>query len=311
MKPKLIIKSWLRKEQLDSRIEGFDGVEVLVFREDLKNGQKLLNDYSFGTVNLELQELIGDTVLDPISPDAKIREESRRFIDEGLNFSYKVDADIVTIHFAGNCIAVGGSENVCRNSKKEKILETFDDFLVKMESNYPEKLCIENVYPISWMKGGRAVYSEIGSNMHDYFSLTNPRIAFDTAHLSLTLQTYRDVVEGKVETEEGVFPVYTDSNILEIGKRVRKRGIDEIFSEELDKIPASYIKNVHLSNSGSYKKGFSDGEPLLKDTIDLNKLTPQLIAKGPEYIVLETKEEDYRAQPKNALYLKGFVDKLI
>lgn len=314
---KIIAKSFPNQAQIQGRIDSkaFDGIELFIMDDVVENPAKykeiikfardnfsVVNFETFYAVNADGRKRTGGLIM----PETAVRERSRALLEATI--ALNEGKGNVNTHFVGKpSPLVAGDCNFNMASADEQISQ-IGEYLAP----FKDVVSLENVITFEMSPAGQgegALLFNVGCDIPDFVTMHEKYgvpMNLDTAHVAICMEHYRRQAErghlllGGQETPIGL----TDYQ-KRMGERLRKEvktteNMEQIYShyvtkpsaipfeitnaflEEIAKLPAGAIKNVHFINSkvndkDEYSDGYVEYSAGTGRLLDLDRVLPYLL----------------------------------
>ncbi len=158
---------------------GISNFEFHLSYKELGGKQPVLSNLAGDRFTLHLPDYCSShAIIDPFSSNSDVRTESRRLINNGIEFANRLEDE------TGNQVEIVGSFSKHMGSDPD-FYDLFRDFLETFVSNRA-KLSLQWLPPIAWYFGG-SVRLDVMNNLHAVSRIlqTDLPIVMDTSHLFL------------------------------------------------------------------------------------------------------------------------------
>lgn len=304
---KVFTKAIARREQIESRKDLGEGIELLLRAADLQRADFLdclkYSSDNFPVVNLEVGDRVGG-----IKPVDLLDGESRRYIEKVLAHGQRLpNLGRIIVHLAAGCQVDEPEYNKILPLSKDQrgyILRIALDYIHSLDSEN-RIIALENTFPTDWMDEEKGIisYYPIGKSSEDF----GERIrVFDIGHAGITAHTLKNLStlignQGFFWHEKfGFIPVYVSEREEE-----RRQMSPEAFV--VNEIYDANIVEYHVSANKGLLDGFGLDE---KSSMRLEYLLRIAAAQNPDAVfVAEVRDDDYVKIP-NQRKMIGFLKSL-
>ncbi len=287
---KILAKSITNIEQTKSRIGIADGVEIALYgKVPTPEMVSLLRD-NFAIVNFETSDAFERKpvyrLIDPFSDNKKLREDSRRLIEESFNIFLSLqNKGYFTIHNIAYCRQENRAYKLPSISEIKERKNLFHEYIRLLDKGN-KVISLENVYP-NTVNNCPYDYGDFGKLFDDFPE--DLGVSFDLGHYTITLSMYSNKIKnGFVPlSRETKFLSFIGEREINLGKKTNEKSLSTLVKEEMQ-VLGDRVKVIHCTNVQKENDFYEDG--FLNGVLDLSEIISESKA---EYIVPEVVDEDY------------------
>jgi len=283
---RIFAKAILKPDQIQARKEfGVDGIELLMIGSDIYS-QEAVDSVrcavdNFPVVNVETGDAVSkdplyvlvDPIADPdlVVGDVKVRDESRRVFDRGLELLSMVPEEQrghLVAHYVGKCNIINTQAQAKRlitEPERQDAMEELNEYLDSIDRS-KKAIWVETVYP-NFLPNG-----DLTCDVEEFPFGSLPSqfpegrgMVFDTGHVGIGLMVYRNMLDNE-EGDYGAnrifdltsgarrFQAHFEKAERAAGNSVRSVGLQQVM-ENLIYGNQDRIGELHLNNIEPHKVG--------------------------------------------------------